>query len=767
MVPPPTAPSEAPPSPSEAARQALHARAVALALVFFVLSGAAALVYQVAWQRLLALTTGVAVHSVAIITAAFMAGLGIGSHLGGTLSGRLTPRRSMVTFGLIEAGVAAFAVASVPLYYFVLYRRAEWLYDGMLRGAITHFLSLLVPTALMGMSLPFLVRGLVWDRARAARTIGVLYAANALGAAAGALITPWVLLRFLGLHGAVLAGACGSFVAAAGALAIARRLPPGEIARPRDEKGAEPPAEEPPLPFRSWVLLYALSGFVSLTLEMVWFRFLDVAAKGAAFTFGTLLAVYLTGFAGGTFVAAVRAPAMRRPLTVFLLCQAGTVLATLGGHALLVWLPAGWPGLSALVEYGHRTYGPQMHAFRWPEFLAIYGVLPVLLFGPSTFLMGFGFPVLQRATQGDPAVSGRRVGLLQAANIAGCTAGSLFTGLVLFDLVGTAGIFRGLALVAAGVAGFGLIRLRDRRFAALAVLLVAGAAAFPENERLWRRLHGDPPPHDSFVEEDAATVTALTPRPGGNGYNMAINGRGESWLPYGWLHTVIGGVAAVVHPRPEEVAVIGLGSGDTTWAASCRSETRSTVAFEIASNQVRLLHRVADQRRMGKLRDFFADPRISVVKDDARRRLHADGRRYDLIVTDSIDPDLSMSVYVYSLEHYTLLKDSLKPGGMICVLARTPRIRAAIQRAFPHVVAFGEDLRVASLDPLPIDTASWLERLQQPHVVDYLGRGRTRLVQEFVEKAAPPPSVPEWAEVNHDLVPFDEFARPHPVPPTW
>jgi len=769
MFPAPAERGSTTPSPLDnPTRHTFLESAVGYAVVFFVLSGAAALVYQVAWQRLLALTTGVAVHSVAIITAAFMAGLGIGSHLGGTLSARLTPRGSMRAFALIEVGVAAFAVVSVPFYYFVLYRRAEWLYDGLLRGTITHFLSLVVPTVLMGMSLPFLVRALVWERARASRTIGVLYAANALGAAAGALLAPWLLLRFLGLHGAVIAGACASFVAAAGGMAIALRLPDGMVAAPSADPSADPPAEERAQPFRSWVLLYALSGFVSLSLEMAWFRFLDVAAKGAAFTFGTLLAVYLTGFAGGTFVAARRAPTIRRPLTVFLLCQTGMVLVTLLAHALLVWLPASWPVISALVEYGHRTYGPQMLAFRWLEFLAIYGALPMVLFGPSTFLMGFGFPVLQRATQGDPALSGRRVGLLQAANIAGCTAGSLLTGLVLFDLVGTAGVFKVLALVSAGVALFGLLTLRDRRFATLAVTLLVGALAFPGNDRLWRRLLGDPPPNDSYVEEDAATVTALTPRSAEHdAYEMTINGRGESWLPYGWLHTVIGAVAAVAHPHPEDVAVIGLGSGDTAWAASCRPETRQTVVFEIASNQMRLLARVADKPRMAKLRDFLSDARITVVKDDGRRRLRAERRRYDLIVTDSIDSDLSMSVYIYSFEHYTLLKGSLKPGGMICVLARTPRIRAAIQRVFPHTVALGEDLRLASVEPIPIDKAAWLERLRDPRVTDYLGQARMRLVAEFIEKAAAPAPLPAWAEVNHDLVPLDEFARPHPVPPTW
>ena len=742
--------------------------AVRLAAFFFVLSGAAALVYQVTWQRLLALTTGVAVYSVAIITAAFMAGLGIGSHAGGVLSARMTPRRSMLAFAAIEALLAVFAALSPRLYYDLLFRRAGWLYDGLALGSLTHFAALLPPTALMGMSLPFLVRGLVWDRAAAPRTIGVLYGANALGAAAGAFLAPWVLLRYLAVEGAIYAGALASLAAAVGALAVARRVPPEGGLTPPSEAGpsedghggsaaATRESGEPAQPFRLWVVLYAFSGFVSLSLEMAWFRVLDVAAKGAAFTFGTLLAVYLFGLSGGTLVAAGRAHLVRRPLAVFLYCQAGIVLTTVLAHGLLVWLPRDWPVVRPLIEYGTRVYGLQMHAFDLGEFLAVYVALPVVLFGPSTFLMGFGFPVLQRATQGDPAVSGRRVGVLQAANIAGCTLGSLVTGLVLFETIGTSGVFKALALLSAGVAAYGASAARDRRLAGLAVAMVAAAAVFPGNDRLWLRLHGSPQPDDAFVEENAASVTVLTPKR--RGFDMAINGRGESWLPYGYLHTVIGAVPAVVHPAPEEVAVIGLGSGDTAWAAACRAETREAVVFEIASSQPRLLERVADRPGMRKLREFLADPRITIVGDDGRRRLRADRRLYDLVVADSVDPDLSMATYIYSLEHYETVRERLKPGGMVCVLARTPRIRAAIQRAFPFTVTMGDDLTLGALRPIPIDLEVWLERLRSPSVVAYLGGARTRLVAEHLALAQPGRPDPR-AEVNRDLVPLDEFVRP-------
>ena len=120
----------------------------------FVLSGAAALVYQVAWQRLLALSTGVGIYSIAAITAAFMAGLGIGSDLGGRLSTRLSPVRALRAFAVVEIGVALFALVSVPFFYDGLYRGAPWLYVTPVSAVFAHFFSLLLPTTLMGCPCP-------------------------------------------------------------------------------------------------------------------------------------------------------------------------------------------------------------------------------------------------------------------------------------------------------------------------------------------------------------------------------------------------------------------------------------------------------------------------------------------------------------------------------------------------------------------------------------------------------------------------------------
>ena len=240
----------------------MNARILLVGIAFF-LSGAAALIYQVTWQRLLALHSGVGIYSVAMIVAAFMVGLGLGSHLGGVLSVRLPPRTALLAFATLELAIGFFGLASGRLYYDWLYLRAGGLYATPWRAAILHFVSLALPTILMGMSLPLLVRAMVRDTTHAARTVGLLYGVNVLGACAGALVTPWVLVRFYGVREALLvAGAANLLAAFVGLTALrAPQTPtPPAIGLPPERPG---PAT---LRLSAWAAFFALSGFCALSL---------------------------------------------------------------------------------------------------------------------------------------------------------------------------------------------------------------------------------------------------------------------------------------------------------------------------------------------------------------------------------------------------------------------------------------------------------------------------------------------------------------------
>jgi spermidine synthase len=733
--------------------------------IAFVASGAAALVYQVVWQRVLAFHTGVGMTSVAVIVAAFMAGLGLGSHVGGVLSARVSPRGALRLFALLELLIGLFATVSVPLYYEGVERVAGGLYLTTAGSVVAHFLALLPPTFLMGMSLPFLVRALVRDVAGAARTIGLLYGINVVGAALGALVTPWLLLRFYGMAGAVLWGVAANAVAGATGLAagaLDRRGHP-----PRD--GAEAPAEAGPPSLAGrrglgrWLGLYAVSGFVALCLEMVWFRLFDVAVKSMAFAFGNMLCVFLLGLGTGSLVGGWRAARWRRPLSAFAALQCALLVYAAGAVALLARMPPTAPGYGWFVRYWASDAYFQLGAdWNMGALSRLYVLLPVFLYGPPTFLMGLSFTALQRAVQDDPRTSGRKVGLLQAANIAGCVAGSLVGGLLLLDRLGTPGTVA--VLVALGGAVFVGARVLDEglRPASLAWAgaLALALLALPSQHDLWARLHGvADSERPSFVGEDATAVTAVTPGQPGH-WRVTVGGLPHSWIPYEGIHTLLGAVPAVVHPAPEEIAVVGLGSGETAWATGCRRQTRSIDVFEIAGAQPRLLREVGHVATPGKLYRFLHDERVHIRVADGRHALLRAQRRFDLIQVDALYRTSAGSGNLYSIEFFRLCARRLKPGGIVCTQIPSRRAALTFAQAVPYAVNFG-NLMVGGNDPIPIDVAAWTARLRQPEVVDYLGESVVNGIAERLAEAGPARRNPDTRlGLNLDLFPRDEFSTP-------
>jgi spermidine synthase len=740
----------------------------AVGAAFFV-SGISALVYQIAWQRILALHSGVGIYSIAMIVAAFMAGLGAGSHLGGVLSARVDRATALRVFAGLELGIAAFGAASSWIYYDWLYLRAGWLYASPWRAGVLHLASFLIPTALMGMSLPFLVRAMVADVQGAGRTIGFLYGINMLGAAVGAFVTPWILIRYFGIRGAVTIAALGNLAAGLTAVGLGKWLSSrqGEVPRPSASSPSSLPSALSSRPLLLWIVLYAVSGFCALALEIVWFRLIDVAVKSRAYTFGTVLAIYLLGASAGALLGAALVHRVRRPLRAFLACQCALLAWSGAVLALLAYLPP-----SAWLYRWYFAYWRRYDGFSLGQsgdlmsLWRLYVLLPFVLYAIPTVLMGLSFPILQRAVQDDPRTAGHKVGLLQAANIAGCVAGSLLVGLVLLDWIGTMGTVR--LLLAMGV-GFAVIGTRDAglrsRFGLAAIALVLLLAAIPDQGRFWRRLHG----HDGdesgpvVIDEDATGVGALTLNPWNPGeWQLSCNGKGQGALPFFEGHTLLGAVPAVLHRAPRDIAIIGLGTGGTAWAAACRPETASVTVFEIFGPQPRLLAAFRQLELYPPLEGFLRDPRVRIEVADGRNALDHSRRQFDLIEADPIFPDRAYSGNLYSVEFFSRCARKLKPGGFVCTWAPTARIYASFHRAFPYVVGLeNRSIVVGSNEPIPLEVEAWAARAASPAVASYLGEGLSQEVAKRVLKVKPLVRTGRRAvELNHDLFPRDEFLSP-------
>ncbi len=168
----------------------------------FAVTGFSALCLQVVWQRVISIHNGVDLFSSATVVAAFMAGLGGGSLLGGVLADRLGPRRSILAFAVASAAIGTFGWASIGIFYDG-YRALATYVQSLPAAFAFHFALLVLPTTLMGLSLPLLSRGVARSLAEAPSVVGRLYAVNTLGAAAGAAIGGWLLLGNLGFIGTV------------------------------------------------------------------------------------------------------------------------------------------------------------------------------------------------------------------------------------------------------------------------------------------------------------------------------------------------------------------------------------------------------------------------------------------------------------------------------------------------------------------------------------------------------------------------------------
>jgi predicted membrane-bound spermidine synthase len=746
----------------------LHSRVGrAFLLAVFFASGFAALLYQTIWQRMLTLFGGADVYSITIIVAAFMAGLGFGNMAGGHLADRLPLKRCLHAFAVCELAIGGFALLSTFVYYDWLYLRLGGLSLSRAAMGTAVFLVTLWPTFFMGMSLPLVSRLAATSVDQSTRWIPTLYGWNTVGAAAGSLLAVGVLFPRFSFQTSLSIGAALSVACGLTALVLAAR---GTVVDDAAVATAVAPVSQPSgtgLPLGLWLGVYAMSGFIALSLEIVWFRVLGVVLKSNGATFGFLLAVFLAGLGWGSLVARRRLFGRVDPTRAFFTLQALVPLCAAG--SLMVFIAAVDRVGVAEPLWAVLADPEPLGAFslRNERVVILYMALGLGLIFPSTACMGMSFALLQRAVQTDVRLVGRRVGWLQTANIVGSMAGALLTGLFLLDRLGSAGTLR-LLVAWAVVFPVSLWAVRPemwRRATAVAAGLAVVAVALPGNAHFWSRLHRAWPA-DTITRENATGVVLLKHN-NASSTNVFLGGFSQSWFPYGGIHTALGALPALIHPNPEEVAVIGLASGDTAFSIGGRSATRTIDSIEIMSAQHAALQDLARLRRFPALQMLLDDPRVRHHFTDARAFLRKEGRRYDLIEADALMPTSAYAGNLYSVEYFELLRRSLKPGGYAVTWTPSERTRESFVRVFPFVLLF-RSIAIGSDAPIVFDPDTVRSRLSDPFTQAHYGSGRVDVegaIAPFLHEGAvsygPDFDRSVLTDVNRDLFPQDEFGRPH------
>jgi hypothetical protein len=244
-----------------------------------------------------------------------------------------------------------------------------------------------------------------------------------------------------------------------------------------------------------------------------------------------------------------------------------------------------------------------------------------------------------------------------------------------------------------------------------------------------------------------------------------VNGLGQSAMPYGDIHTALGLLPAFIHPEPRDVAIIGLGSGDTVHAVAGRPEIQNIVCIEIIGPQLVTLKELAARYPYTGLLNLLNDPRIDHVAADGRLALMRSPARFDIIEADALRPNSAYSGNLYSDGYFARLRDRLRPNGLAVTWSPTVRVHNAFVRTFPHVVSF-PGILIGSRQPIVFNREAVLARLSQPAVRDHFARAgidvghivKAYLVEQW--RYTPAFDRETLTDFNTDLFPKDEFNRP-------
>lgn len=738
-------------------------------LVLFFLSGFAALLYQVAWQRMLVFYTGSDTVSISLIVTAFMSGLGLGYLVGGPIADANDPRRNLMLFVAAELGILLFAAGSKHILYDWLYLSASSAHFGTTGNMALVFLVLLLPTFLMGLSLPVLARAFKLSAmAQQARYISSLYFINTLGAGIGALVTGALLVRVFGYAGSIWLGVALNGACAIGAIILALQLPASDTDAQESQRAAHAPLRATSS-LVAWSVHYAVSGFAALSLELIWFRVLETMMKSVALTFSILLAIYLVSLAIGAAVGGRMAASRDKQGRERLFLRAQMLLYGSMAFAFVALLAALWrtDAFIFLREY-LMSYEPDL---RPRLLLCTYVIVPLFLMFLPTFLMGMSFSVSQAIVQDRFEEVGRKVGWLKFVNIVGSAAGAWCITWIGFRSLGTAALIKSIALIGLVYAAVAFKRhAGDRWRTGLAALaLVVMVAILPGNQELWLRLSGMALKERFIFEENESGLSIIKKYDRGQGLVGVVfaNGLGQSIMPYrqDLVHARLGALPVLLHPDPEHVAVVGFGSGGTVYGISSRPETRRITCFEIMSNQARAVRAYAERVGDTAIMHLLEDPRLRIVAGDGRYQLRASLERYDVIEADALRPNSSYSGNIYSKQYFELLRDRLLPGGYAVTWCPTPRVRRTFCSVFTHVAEVPGFLLIGSELPIVIDWGLVRARLQAPFTrarFELAGIDAEAILDGMEDRleVIDPADVPA-VDMNTDLHPRDEHELPY------
>lgn len=672
-------------------------------LLFF-FSGAAALIYEVVWVRSLSLVFGGTHLAVTTVLSVFMGGLALGSHVIGKHVDQL--KKPLRFYGFLELGIALSAIAFIllmkiyPSVYILLVRGQEssTLYLTIIRVFFA-FLAMIIPTSLMGGTLPVLTRFVSIHPKNLGSRLSLLYGFNTLGAVAGTSAAGFFLLRFYSVSMTFYTAITMNTLIGLTSILLQQKMPEiitpytseatsGNLSTQRDpeRQAAKKKEMKDILPFKLVLWGIGVSGFCALGYEVLWTRNITLNIGTSVYSFSIMLAAFLTGIAlGSKSYGLFRNIFLSKDYaTTKLVIGFGIVQLVIGVTALAVTfylrnLPANSIQLS---DYFRNLGLGVFEARQWGNLTLAFSYMIV-----PAFFMGLAFPIAGEVNAANKERIGRAVGGVLAYNTIGAILGATASGFLMIYIFG---IERSLQLLVVINIGFGLLvmfSIKNIKILNLAVIgVILAAMAFliltPDALRLWDAKYlaiyqnNQPEAYDTpekkqdalentdvlYYHEGIDSTISVIKIKGGN-QALLVNGKvvASASLKDRQCQFTLGHLPMLLHKNPQKVLVVGLGTGMTLGAVSVHPSIIELTLAELEPN-------VAGAARTFKQfnNDVLNDSKLNIVYNDGRNFLMTTKNKFDVITADPIHPWTQGSGYLYTAEYFKLASEHLLPGGIMC-----------------------------------------------------------------------------------------------------
>jgi len=694
----------------------------------FLFSGLASLIYQVVWMRQLSLFFGSDIYAASITLSIFMGGLSLGSIFAAKVSDRIaTP---LLVYAAVEIGIGIYALGfSKILYSFeplykIIYQNyfvdAPFLYQGF-RIAVASC-TLLIPTVLMGTTLPIIVRTFIREDEELGAFVGMFYSVNTVGALIGTVLVGFLLIPFLGINLTICCAVAINILVGLMSCLLHHFVGPTESPSSQETMRTRESSKIS----KSVLCVIFLSGLAALALEVVWFRILVQTFSATAYSFTIMLASFLLGITLGSRAISKTIDNEADPAgflaeielwlgasVVFLVFATFFVPDIFGA---LVW---------RLVELFGGSFGVGSSVAKL--------IISIPLIMASTFLLGASFPAAVKACSKGTESVGWITGRVYGYNTAGAIVGALLGGFVFIPFFGSSKSLFAIAVLFL-CNGWYLARKTSKKDSTLirfifflSSVILLSSLLLPQKLTLNYNLQ-NLENYQLIYSQDGISHTVSVVRRENGLTIMAIGGNVEADTSYTQRrHFVLKGhLPLLLHESPKEVAVIGLGLGITLSATVRHPTIEKAQVIELSPEMV-----TAHNHLKELTGDIMNNPKISLLIDDGRNFLSMTEKKFDMITADPIHPRISGVGYLYTQEYYRMIKACLNQGGVVCqwmpMYHISPESFNVAFRTFASVFDHayfwyvrGHGLLVATTGQ-PMDYQQFNQRLSTPEVSGDMG----------------------------------------------